>query len=60
MAKSLFNGTCGLCRTFKPGCAEVFRKVSGKATLCLGVPFVMCKDCRRKERGQFRLDPKHK
>ena len=57
--KAQFNGLCNRCKTFKPRCAFVYLRVGG-AFRFYCQPSILCEDCRRDERGKYRLDAKHK
>lgn len=58
--KALFNEVCGRCGKFSPRCADVFLRVTGKATQYHGTPTTLCELCRKVNRGKFRVDDKHK
>lgn len=60
MAKKLINAICDGCRNFRPRCARVFRRMTGRASSFESVPTVLCEHCRKSEHGAYRLDDCHK
>lgn len=56
MATNQFNATCSHCGKFRPRCARVQMRMSGKATMYHSTVLVLCDECRRgPKRGSFRL-----
>lgn len=58
--KNLFNGTCWICQEFKPQCGEVHMAVAGKPGQHEARTRVLCADCRRLHKGEYRLMERHK
>ncbi len=56
--KAMFNGTCSVCKNFKPRCAAVtpIYRLRGRERAWK----VLCEDCRRPRHGLYRLDARHK
>ena len=47
-------------RSVRPRCARVFLRLPGKATGYYADTVVLCEECRKEQRGQYRLDERHK
>ena len=56
----LFNAVCGFCKSLKPRCATVQRRVAGQANKYETKTYTMCGDCRLEHRGCFRSVQKSK
>lgn len=52
MVRNYENHVCNICGQFKPRCLHVKFKRGGAK--------VLCEDCRKKMRGKFVVDVKHK
>jgi hypothetical protein len=58
--KAAFNGTCGICKQFRPRCATVaVRGCNAWGDRDVRV-MTLCEECRKECRNNYRLHPKHK
>jgi hypothetical protein len=58
--KATFNGQCSRCGAFRSDCATVYRRLPQKGSTYTASPTTLCPECRKKCRGSYRLDEKHR